>query len=100
MSQTFLWIEDRKGKSGYNFWKVFLKTLYPDIILESKINNSELIKAVKKLPEKFHIVIVLRFFSDFTEKDMAKMLGIPEGTVKSRINKAKKLLRKEMKCDG
>jgi len=59
-----------------------------------------LVKAVKKLPEKFHIVIVLRFFSDFTEKDMAKMLGIPEGTVKSRINKAKKLLRKEMECDG
>ena len=52
---------------------------------------------MKKL---FHIVIVLRFFSDFTEKDMAKMLGIPEGTVKSRINKAKKLLRKEMECDG
>ena len=60
----------------------------------------ELIKAVKKLPEKFHIVIVLRFFSDLTEKDMAKMLGIPEGTVKSRLNKAKMLLRKEMESDG
>ncbi|MBP1592685.1 MAG: sigma-70 family RNA polymerase sigma factor, partial [Oscillospiraceae bacterium] len=66
----------------------------------SREEYKELIKAVKKLPEKFHIVIVLRFFSDFTEKDMAKMLGIPEGTVKSRISKAKKLLRKEMECDG
>ncbi|WP_044974391.1 hypothetical protein [Ruminococcus sp. HUN007] len=59
MSQTFLWIEDRKGKSGYNFWKVFLKTLYPDIILESKINNSELIKAVKSLQDNENKYIII-----------------------------------------
>lgn len=47
--KTFLWIEDQKGKSSYVFWKCFLSQLYPDIIIESKENNSELVKSVKNL---------------------------------------------------
>ena len=48
-SQTYLWIEDRKGKSGYNFWKILMQYLCPDVIVESKKNNSELVKAVLAL---------------------------------------------------
>lgn len=46
---TYLWIEDRRGKSGYIFWATLMKQLYPDVIVESKKNNSELVKAVKRL---------------------------------------------------
>ncbi|MCM1159314.1 MAG: hypothetical protein NC300_11140 [Bacteroidales bacterium] len=60
LSKTFLWIEDRKGKSGYIFWKVLMQYLFPDITVESKTNNSELVKAVKSLPdEKNKYIIVL-----------------------------------------
>lgn len=51
MSKTFLWIEDRKGKASYIFWNTFLKQLCPDIEVESKKNNSELVKAVKNLED-------------------------------------------------
>ena len=51
MSKTFLWIEDKKDKSGYTFWKVFMEQLFPDVIVESKRNNSELVKAVKSLED-------------------------------------------------
>lgn len=47
--KTFLWIEDRKGKAGYTFWSTFLEQLCPNIVLESKKNSSELVKAVKNL---------------------------------------------------
>lgn len=50
-SKTFLWIEDRKGKAGYIFWSILLKQLYCDIVVESKKNNSELVKAVKNLAD-------------------------------------------------
>lgn len=50
-SKTFLWIEDRKGKAGYIFWSILLKQLYSDIVVESKKNNSELVKAVKNLAD-------------------------------------------------
>lgn len=47
--KIYLWIEDRKGKASYKFWKIFLEQLYPEIRLESKKNSSELVKAVKKI---------------------------------------------------
>lgn len=50
-SRRFLWIEDRKGKAGYIFWTSFLKELCPDIVVESKKNNSELVKAVRNLAD-------------------------------------------------
>jgi hypothetical protein len=51
MAKTFLWIEDRKGKASYIFWENFMKQLYPYVIVESKKNNSELVKSVKALQD-------------------------------------------------
>lgn len=51
MAKTFLWIEDRKGKASYIFWENFMKQLYPDVMVESKKNNSELVKSVKTLQD-------------------------------------------------
>lgn len=50
-SKVFIWIEDREGKASYIFWSILLKQLYPDIVVESKKNSSELVKAVKKLED-------------------------------------------------
>lgn len=47
LMKTYLWIEDRKEKSGYIFWQTFMEQLCPEIAVESKKNNSELVKAVK-----------------------------------------------------
>ncbi len=49
--KTFIWIEDRKGKASYIFWNNLLDQLRPDIVVESKKNNSELVKAVKNLAD-------------------------------------------------
>lgn len=51
-SKTYLWIEDRKGKAGFLFWKTLMRELCPDVIVESKKNNSELVKAVKVLQDR------------------------------------------------
>lgn len=50
-SKIFLWIEDRKDKASYTFWDTLLKQLCPDVQVESKKNNSELVKAVKNLDD-------------------------------------------------
>ena len=51
MAKTFLWIEDRKGKASYTFWANLMKQLCSDVIVESKKNNSELVKSVKALQD-------------------------------------------------
>lgn len=53
---------------------------------------TQLLKIIEELPEKYKIVIVLRYFRDYSEKDVANILKIPQGTVKSRLNKAKKII--------
>ncbi|MCM1025768.1 MAG: hypothetical protein NC432_05005 [Roseburia sp.] len=50
-TKIYLWIEDHKDKAGYVFWETLMHQLDPNIIVESKGNNSELVKAVGALPD-------------------------------------------------
>jgi RNA polymerase sigma-70 factor (ECF subfamily) len=56
----------------------------------------DLHKAIDKLPEKYRITFILFYFNDLDLKSVASTLGIPVGTVKSRLNKAKKLIKEEL----
>jgi RNA polymerase sigma-70 factor (ECF subfamily) len=48
---------------------------------------------VARLPERLAQAILLRYFEELSEKEMAERLGIPVGTVKSRIHHGLRLLR-------
>ena len=76
LMKTYLWIEDRKNKSGYIFWQTLLGQLCPEIVLESKQNNSELVKAVKALEdtENRYIVVFDNSFDNLQVAMEQKML--------------------------
>lgn len=59
MAKIFLWIEDRKGKASYMFWESLMKQLCPEVIVESKKNNSELVKSVKALRDTENKYIIV-----------------------------------------
>ncbi|KAB2336035.1 sigma-70 family RNA polymerase sigma factor [Cytobacillus depressus] len=52
----------------------------------------ELREALSKLNEKYRSVVVLFYFEDCSIKEIAQVLKIREGTVKSRLNRARSLL--------
>lgn len=54
---------------------------------------SDLYTAIDQLPEKMRLAIILFYFEDMDISKTAETLGIPPGTVKSRLNKARKLLK-------
>lgn len=54
----------------------------------------ELWDVLQKLPEEFRIVIVLYYYANLTIREIAKMLEVPVGTVKSRMNRGKGQLKK------
>lgn len=66
-SKTYLWIEDKKGKASYVFWHTMMLNLCPDVIVESKKNNSELVKAVRDLrdEENKYIIVFDNSFDNF-----------------------------------
>lgn len=59
-------------------------------------NDAEVIRElVEKLPPIFREVVRLRVFADISFKDIAVMLGIPQGTALWRMHRALELLRIE-----
>jgi RNA polymerase sigma-70 factor, ECF subfamily len=48
---------------------------------------------VARLPERLAQAILLRYFEELSEREVAERLGIPVGTVKSRIHHGLKLMR-------
>jgi RNA polymerase sigma-70 factor (ECF subfamily) len=52
-----------------------------------------LIEALNSLKEDERRVIALRYFLDLSEKEMAAVMGVAKGTVKSRLSRAMKKLR-------
>lgn len=53
----------------------------------------ELWDAVSQLDQEFGAVVVLFYYEDLSIKEIAKILGLPEGTVKSRLARAKRKLK-------
>ena len=56
-------------------------------------HHDELWDIVQSLQEEYRLVIVLYYYNDLSISEISKVLEIPVGTVKSRMNRGRKLLR-------
>jgi RNA polymerase sigma-70 factor (ECF subfamily) len=54
-------------------------------------------RAIDKLPEPFRIVLVMRMIEQISGKKTASSLGISEITVRTRLHRAKKLMRDQLR---
>jgi RNA polymerase sigma-70 factor (ECF subfamily) len=53
-------------------------------------------KAIRGLPEKYRVAFILRDVEEMPYEEVAKVLGVPLGTVKSRVNRARLMLRDKL----
>ena len=65
----------------------------PGVLAEAKNTTEVLEKAMNQVPEKFRILLHLRHAEGKLGPDIAKILGIPHGTVKYRFHEAYRMLR-------
>lgn len=68
----------------------------PEKIYSSKERQKIILKAVNNLPKKLKETIILYEFEDYSYDKIAQKLKIPTGTVKSRINTARKILQEQL----
>ena len=58
------------------------------------VERADLHAALRRLPEKDRRLLLLRYDEDLTQAAIASRLGIPEGTVKVRLHRARDKLRR------
>jgi RNA polymerase sigma-70 factor (ECF subfamily) len=63
------------------------------------IDPDELSRALNELPDEFRLVLVSFYFEGCSYKQIAERLGLPIGTVMSRLSRAKQYLRNRLLDD-
>ena len=59
--------------------------------------GDEVTQAMNALPEDFKTVLLLCDIEEFTYEEIAKILDVPIGTVRSRLFRARNLLKEKLK---
>ncbi len=93
-------------KVSYEQIEEFYDTLKPenanaynlDVTLFRNLLDDEISSALEQLPETFREVLVLSDLEDCTYEEIASIIGCPIGTVRSRLHRARKILR-DILCD-
>nr|WP_089310953.1 SigE family RNA polymerase sigma factor [Actinomadura mexicana] len=115
LAKTFLaWdrIEDRSALDGYvrramvntqiSWWRrrkldVYPTDQLPERPVEDHTDRSEmrdaLGRALGRLPERQRLAVMLRYYEDMSEREIAEILGVSVGTVKSTVSRAMARLR-------
>jgi len=92
---TDSWSDDDDEDNFLPAWMSDASALTPDTILELTEQREQIHKLVDRLPEEKRAVFRLVLQMELSIKETAGELGIPEGTVKSRLHYAKKHLAHE-----
>ena len=69
----------------------------PQKLAERDFINGKIHEAIDNLPEHFRVVTVLRDIEKLPYEEISSIVDVPLGTVKSRINRARLQLQKDLK---
>ena len=100
-----------KNAAGFKSWLVqivqnesknYLRKR-PNLPLDENIPSAEedqahidVKQAINALPESARLIVMLYYFERYPVKDICLLLNLPEGTVHSRLARAREQLRKEL----
>jgi RNA polymerase sigma-70 factor (ECF subfamily) len=76
-----------------------LASVQPLDDLAARERAADLWAAIDALPEKLRVVIVLASIQEHDIGEVAQLLDLPEGTVKSRLFLARQRLKEQLKCN-
>ena len=76
------------------------KDVSPHVALERVDLAQQLRRALQILPETLRTAVVMRDLQDMSYQEIAERLDLPEGTVKSRINRGRHELARQLRRQG
>ncbi len=91
---------NKRKKISENEIRIFDEDISDDNIENSEdfiISRIDIMKSIEKLAFDEKTVVILKYFQDLTISQISDILSCPIGTVKTRLHRALKLLRTELK---
>ncbi|HDQ03396.1 MAG TPA: sigma-70 family RNA polymerase sigma factor [Deltaproteobacteria bacterium] len=85
--------EPGQMKKEAGFYQHFRNTANPGELVEQHEREAYVQKCIASLPEEYREVLVLRDIQGFSYEDICHVLKIPDGTVKSRLSRARSALK-------
>lgn len=83
-------VKYQEGDGDQNLYQDFRQEVYQNLI------GDEVTNAVNALPTDFRVVLLLCDVEGFTYDEIAKIVDIPIGTVRSRLHRARNMLKKRL----
>jgi len=68
----------------------------PSANVVSRMAEGDVARALAALPDEFRAVATLYFMEDMSYKEIAEILDVPIGTVRSRLHRARHMLQKQL----
>ncbi|KGX87873.1 RNA polymerase sigma factor [Pontibacillus marinus] len=69
----------------------------PEDLTMKQESDEQLLETLNALPDKYRVPLILFYFQSFSYEEMADVLDIPVGTVRSRLSNGKKKLKETWK---
>ena len=76
---------------NYSNMEVELDNSYLDCV-----EPKDILEAIRSIPDKYSDVFNLFYFEDLNHKEISELIGIQESSSRSRLARAKKMLKKEI----
>jgi len=97
-NQCFDWMRKRRARPAGDLIKELPDgRMNPEVLARRNEIKEQVWTAVRRLSERDREIIVLRHFQHFSYAEIAETLGIPQGTVMSRLFTARSRLRELLK---
>jgi RNA polymerase sigma-70 factor (ECF subfamily) len=72
------------------------RTEDPASAVMARMDSEQVGSAIDALPEEYRVVATLYFLQDFSYQEIAEVLDVPVGTVRSRLHRGRRMLQKAL----
>lgn len=88
--------ENEDGQTVFDTVAEDREEFIPDAALEKEDLKATIAKMIEELPQEQKSALLLRYFDELSVADIAKIQGVSEGTVKSRLNYGRKAIKESV----
>ena len=85
--------EDEEGNSLLDDVEDLDEQVVPDKALDNQETSRLMMEIIDALPDEQKMCVLFYYYDEMTTREIAEAIGVPEGTVKSRLNHARKSIK-------